>query len=83
MMHAGEHGQGLGALVTTARGHLHGLINAEHGLGMLQGFKFPTEFVKFGEGHGRAAFVIGTGQSVCARAAAVSMAKLTSGSGER
>jgi hypothetical protein len=49
MMHAGEHGHGLGALLAAARGHLHRLIDAEHGLGMLKGFKFPSEIVKFGK----------------------------------
>ena len=44
-------------------GHLHRLIDAEHGLGMLKGFKFPSEFVEFGERHGRAAFLFGTMQA--------------------
>ena len=50
-------------LLAAARRHLHRFIDAEHGLGMLKGFKFPSEIVELGEGHGGAAFLIGEMQA--------------------
>jgi len=59
MVHSGEHGHGLGALLATACGHLHRLVDTEHGLGMGKGFKFPSEFVELDKRHEGTAFLKG------------------------
>ena len=52
MRHGGDDAHGLRALLAAAVRHVHGLVHAQHGLGMVEGFEPAAEMVEFGEGHG-------------------------------
>ncbi len=52
VVHAGQIGHGLGALVAAAHGHMGGLVGTEDGKGVLERFELAAEAVEFGESHG-------------------------------
>ena len=56
MRHGGKNAHRLGALFAAAVGHVHGLVHAQHGLRMVDGFEAAAEVVEFSEGHQRFAF---------------------------
>ena len=56
MRHGGKNAHRLRALFAAAVRHVHGLVHAQHGLRVVDGFETAAEVIEFSEGHQRFAF---------------------------